>query len=424
MSIQQTDIPKTEQTLLTLLSAALFGAPYDMVQSDRLLQDVDAALLFREALEQGVLPLVFSAVAPEALPPALREKVQRTASSMLANHMRIQWEHTRVHDLMQVQGIPYVILKGCASAEYYPEPSLRAMGDVDFLVDEGDVPRVGAALEQTGCTPPSDRHYCHFAYHRGKVGLEVHFAPPGIPAGPVGERIRGYLKDCIASARAVQTEAGTMMLPSAFHHGLILLLHTCHHMTGEGIGLRHLCDWAVFVNRLSDQKFRALYEDKLKAVGLWRYAQLLTQLSIRYLGGPERAWAMEDMDEALLRAMLLDIFQGGNFGRKDRERSNQAYLISNRGRDGVTGGSMLKHFFVSVNGAVQVHFPPCKKHPVLLPVGWAYVCTRHAWRIARGRRKKVHIGTMMAGAQERKALYQQFRLYEPDNQSGAPTRPL
>ena len=61
MSIQQTDIPKTEQTLLALLSAALFGAPYDMVQSDRLLQDVDAALLFREALEQGVLPLVFSA---------------------------------------------------------------------------------------------------------------------------------------------------------------------------------------------------------------------------------------------------------------------------------------------------------------------------------------------------------------------------
>lgn len=100
MSIQQTDIPKTEQTLLALLSAALFGAPYDMVQSDRLLQGMDAALLFREALEQGVLPLVFSAVAPEALPPALREKVQRTASSMLANHMRIQWEHTRVHDLM------------------------------------------------------------------------------------------------------------------------------------------------------------------------------------------------------------------------------------------------------------------------------------------------------------------------------------
>ena len=424
MSIQEIEIQKTEQTLLTFLSAALFGAPYDMTQTNRMLQDVDVSLLFREALEQGVLPLVYSAITPEVLSAFLREKVQRMVSSALANHMRIEWEHTQVHALMQAQGIPYVILKGCASAEYYPDPSLRAMGDVDFLVNERDAPRAGAALKQAGCTPPHDRHYCHFAYHKGNVGLEVHFAPPGIPAGPVGDVVRGYFKDCIPSARAVQTDAGTMMLPSVFHHGLILLLHTCHHMTGEGIGLRHLCDWAVFAGHLSDQEFRALYQDKLEKIGLWRYAQLLTQLSIRYLGCPEKAWAMEDVDEPLLRAMLLDIFQSGNFGRKDQERSNQAYLISDRGKDGVKDGLMLKQFFVSVNGAVQVHFPACKKHPVLLPVGWVYVCTRHAWRIVRGKRKTVHIGSMMAGAQERRALYRQFRLYEPVVPGKPSSRPV
>ena len=55
-------------------------------------------------------------------------------------------------------------------------------------------------------------------------------------------------------------------MPSHFHHGLNLLLHTNQHLLGEGLGLRHLCDWAVFAAGFSDEEFRELFEEKLKAV--------------------------------------------------------------------------------------------------------------------------------------------------------------
>lgn len=96
--------------------------------------------------------------------------------------------------------------------------------------------------------------------------LEMHFNLAGIPEGKPGELVREYSKDIYEKASLCRLNNGEAMLPSPFHHGLIILLHTCHHMTGEGIGLRHLCDWAVFVNSLSDDEFRQLFEDRLKKI--------------------------------------------------------------------------------------------------------------------------------------------------------------
>jgi hypothetical protein len=86
----------------------------------------------------------------------------------------------------------------------------------------------------------------------------------------------------------------------------------------------------VFVNHLSSDSFRNLFEEKLKAVGLWRYAQLLCQLCTRYLGLPPQEWAMENVDDEFLYTIIKDIFAGGNFGVKDSNRFVETLVISDR----------------------------------------------------------------------------------------------
>ena len=39
--------------------------------------------------------------------------------------------------------------------------------------------------------------------------------------------------------------------------------------------------------------------------------------------------------------MIRDIFDGGNFGNKEENRKQEAYLISNRGKDRVGKRSIL-----------------------------------------------------------------------------------
>ena len=256
----------------------------------------------------------------------------------------------------------------------------------------------------------------HIAYHRRTYGAtstwEVHWKPTGVPAGKIGAKIEGYLKDIITSAECNNFTEGEYMIPTAFHHGLVMLLHVAEHLINAGIGLRHLCDWAVFAAKFSDEEFCEMFEDKLKEVGLWRFAQLLTQLSVKYLHCPAKEWCGA-ADDDYLEMMMVDIMNGGNFGVKDKNRINQAKLITNTGK-GVDDTSLLMQFILTMNQKARLGMPITAKVPLLLPIGWLYVGGRHLVNIKQKRRPTIDVKDMISGAAERKGIYKEFRLFEAE----------
>ena len=62
------------------------------------------------------------------------------------------FEHVRICNIMKNAGIPCTILKGFASALYYPYPLMRSMGDVDFLVDTDNFEEASKILSLGNCT--------------------------------------------------------------------------------------------------------------------------------------------------------------------------------------------------------------------------------------------------------------------------------
>ena len=389
--------------MLDLVSISLFGG-----------EKCDAPLsseVLKEANSQAVLTLM--KVDKETSPDFYLLHAQN-----LVNNVRIDCEHTEAHRLMTETNIPYVILKGSASASYYPEPMLRTMGDVDLMIAKSDLPRADVVLRENGFHPvEKNDNECHLEYHRRTYGAsstwEVHWKPNGIPDGKEGVEIQEYLADIITSAKKHSVSDGEYMLPTAFHHGLVMLLHVAGHLINTGIGLRHLCDWAVFVAKFSDEEFCEMFEDKLKAVGLWRFAQLLTQLSVKYLHCPAKEWCGVG-DDDYLEMMMVDIMNGGNFGVKDKNRINQAKLMTNTGKGNVDDTSLLKQLFLTMNEKARRGMPITTKVPLLLPIGWIYVGGRHLVRIAQGRRPSIDVADMIAGATERKEIYKEFRLFEAE----------
>lgn len=241
---------------------------------------------------------------------------------------------------------------------------------------------------------------------------EMHFNIAGTPNGEVGDLVREYTKDIFEKAQEKTVVNGVAMLPSPFPHGLILLLRTCHHMTGEGVGLRHLCDWAVFENRFSENEFCELFEAKLKKLGLWKFAQILTRVSIKYLGADEKLWAIAEED--VVDALMEDILTGGNFGKKDSDRALQTMLISDRGKDGVGKTSMADQFQNSINELICQKWPSARKNPLLLPIGWIFFGGRRVLREVTGKRKRTDIKRLVESAGVRRDLYSQLHLYETE----------
>lgn len=399
--------------LLKITSMALFD--YSELNIE-IHANTDKELLFKEANMQAMYPLVHAVLKKYGHVDVGGESVY--FPKVVAN-MRVIHEHNELHQLILLNNIPYVAMKGAASSMYYPEPFLRTMGDVDFLVRREDLERAGGILEKAGfISVEKNDNECHIAYHRNKNGVrsiwEMHWEPNGIPQGVAGELTRQYLADIMETAVPCTIKGSECMVPSPFHHGLIMLLHTASHLINTGVGLRHLCDWAVFVDKFSDEEFCEMFEEKLKSIGMWRFAQILTQLSSRYLGMPSKGWCGHS-DEEYLESLMCDIFKGGNFGIKDSNRINQAKLITNSHKASVDETHLLVQLFRTMNEKARIAMPIVKKVPVLLPIGWIYAGGRHLVRIQNGTRPKIDVNDMVKGATERREIYKEFRLFERED---------
>lgn len=401
MAVTENGSQKIEQLLLDLLANSLFGAGREVPSKGALLP-----LVWREAYSQAVTLITFSGSAPEGCSEQFLLKMRGALQDDMRRLIHVNKEHLRLHKIMTEAGIPYVILKGVASAAYYPDPLLRTMGDVDFLVNESDVPRACEVLEAKGFTRNPKEHEKHIVYFDDMGNLEMHVTPAGVPKGAEGEKTRALLKNIVEEAKPLETPFGTLIVPSDFHHGLVILLHTCCHFTSEGIGLRQLCDWAVFVSHFTDDEFCDMFEEKLKSIGLWRFAQVLTQVCTECLGLPERSFAGE-RDEVLVQDFISDIFKSGNLGQKNATSVQESVLSQKN-----SNKSFLGNVISSINEIVYFYWGFTRKFKILLPLGWLFFGGRYVLRSLVGKRPKIEIKKLKDRTDARNSLYEEIKLFK------------
>ncbi len=393
-------ITPTQQTLLAMLADSLKGKKQPTAPDD-------PVSLWREAHLQGVLLLAFSRVETKTYSPDLQNEMHATVKRLLSSNMRLSIAHASLSSLLESANIPHAIIKGYACSIWYPAPELRQLGDVDFFVAKEDVARAGALLEANGYAPDTKSHKLHEIYFKDGIRFEMHFDLHGIPEGETGDACRSALAGLIQNARLRQTPFGEMRLPSIFDHGLVLLLHIAHHLTNSGIGLRQLCDWAVFVETVTDAEFERLYGTVLRELGLWRFACCLTEVCVTALGIEKKEW-MTESDPETARLLLADVISGGNLGQKNVQRSQQAYLITS-GSSSRTKRARLTRLLLDM---IYQKWPASKKYKVLVPFGWAFYGGRYLLRVAGGKRPRVQVKSVLHGAEDRIDLYDRLRLYE------------
>ena len=403
-SLMNSKINDNQNLLLNLCAKSLFNIEYNLPS------EFDAQELIYEAKRQTVLLQVFSFVKDKCANDA-----DKLFSQIIAKNIRVEFGHNEVHEALSKNGIPYVVIKGVASASYYNKPTLRMMGDIDILVSPENILKADAALKAIGFNTKDsfNGNQKHIAYKR-RDGLvcELHRSINGIPKNAVGKQIERYFNDIFDKSVEYKTSNGVCIVPSDFHHGLVLLLHTATHLTNEGVGLRHLCDWAVFVNSFSNDEFISLFEKPLKDVGLWRFAQLLTLCGVKHLGCETKAWAGQS-DDILLDDIITDILNGGNFGFKDTTRYSHIKYIGDRNNKTVSRKNPIFQLFDSLNAKTKSECNFVEKHKILLPIGWVATLCKYIGLVISGKRKYDNFVTIN-NAVKRKNIYREFNLFEKD----------
>lgn len=394
-----------QRALLLLVRKALW-------KNAECLPEADWPVVEAYAQGQGVLWMAY--LGAKALPlqiPPEQLKTWRTAmhSRVLYND-QLNAVQSMLLEWLAEKKIRVAILKGTSCSQYYPYPDARPLGDIDILIDKENLDIVDGYLKAKGYMPSPHEHDFHVGYYGKDAVIEVHFAATGAPDSKGGKVVAEEMLHFLDDVHMATVGEMTFPVLSDEHQALMLLLHMERHMMVSGIGLRQLCDWAVFVNGSVSTHWQSGTLDLLRRCGLLTYAKVLTKTCVDFLGlDQDKAEWCKDVDHELTQAMIEEVFRGGDLGAAD-EKGNGS-LFTERSRLGQHGQNKLTGMIGRLTTMAYNSFPYTRRYKILLPVFWVYFSVRYLLRFVGGSQS---ISYAISVSDRRHKLYQALHLYETE----------
>ena len=240
--------------------------------------------MYRLSVVQGVTAVVFDFVKTlpksEAPDRALLMEWLSAATSVEQTMRRMQVTAEAFAEEMNKREIPVVVLKGMAFAQYYPNPLFRECGDLDCYMmgkkEEGDL----AAVELGGKVEEAGYKHSHLFYKGLTIENHRFFTDfDNTPTGILTEQALGELM------LEEHTYLGNSKLrcPSANFNALFLLKHAQGHFMDEGIRMRHVLDWALFLRKKQEEVDWSKVLPMLEVTHTAQFAGVMTAIAVRYL---------------------------------------------------------------------------------------------------------------------------------------------
>lgn len=276
---------KTESAYIELLRHALWG---ETVASC----PVDLRDLFHLAKVQKTRPLILDTllrsgiVTDEKLNGEIEEFKVRNVSS----HLFLDRKLTAVVLSLNEAGIDSVLLKGQGLAQYYPAPYLRECGDIDLYVNAEDYQKAcDIVLAGMGEREQLDLHEDgkHFFIREGKMVIEIHRRALTLPDPDEDAWFTCFSEDGL-SRNLIPVEICDTRIntPADSFNAVYVFLHAWEHFKGRGIGLRHLCDWALLLHARHAYIDLNVIREALDRLHLWKAWQTFGAIAVDILGLP------------------------------------------------------------------------------------------------------------------------------------------
>ena len=314
----------TDKQLLALLRAGL-----GKENADELLllfqNPTDWEALYQMAARQTVTGIVFDGLRrlpQQCQPPRLLMlKWCNRVLQLEEDNRRLDEEIANLYDLFRAHGLEPILLKGQAVAQDYPNPLHRQCGDIDLFTGPKSF-EWGNKLLRREATDEHEESYKHIGMQWHGVLVENHRVMANLSNPWRDARLQQdirKLEDPLAAKPTRLVGQGiAFVLPDAFNTAY-LLVHALTHFLNEGIGLRHLCDWACHVERHCTPEEKAEAARLLRRYGLQRPARIFGALAVECLGIPSECLPIPytERDKKNSRFLLNEIRETGNFGRHD-----------------------------------------------------------------------------------------------------------
>ena len=265
--------------------------------------------IYRTAVNQRVCAITWDGVqrlpANRQPPRELRLQWALAADELEKRYLRQRQTASALAARFAENGLRMLVLKGVGLSEDYPIPAHRECGDID-IYSFGKAEQADRVLQKIGaqlyCDVPKHSEYLWLG-----VQIENHRTLLNVKRNRTEQELNALLTGLLY--REGTHEAGNgMETPPATFNAIFLIRHAAVHFPKEGIVLRHLCDWACFLERHWPEVDHRQFESAMAAGRMERFAALMTAAAVRYLGAgvPE-----PEHDAARLERFMQEVFTAG-----------------------------------------------------------------------------------------------------------------
>ena len=276
------------------------------------------------------------------------------------------------------EGIPFLCIKGSVLRDYYPEPALRTMGDIDIVIKTDDRQKTDQILrEEMGFQRMIDNHSV-WTYWKDQFQFEIH---DHMFYEDLANKVdyKGYFdtvwEQC-HNASVFGIQSPFLYVPDENFHFLYLIAHIAKHVLNNGSGFRAYLDMVFMVKECGDRLNWQVLSKELDNLKLLTFAKTCFSCCERWFG-MEMPLHLDHLEDSLFEAITGKTFRDGVFGLDNDE--NQPASAAKEIQQ-----SRSPYSFAAVKRGFKKLFPPYRDlqlvpwysfvdgKPWLLPAAWIY----------------------------------------------------
>lgn len=341
-----------------------------------ILTDVDN-LIWDDILEEfknhSITTLAIDTIYDMHIPTQIEEEWKTEIIKQSSHFIKLLHVQNDIAACLDAEKIEWAVLKGTSAAIYYNNPFMRTISDIDILVAENDFDRAKKILENTGCKFGENayKYDRHITARKDGIEIELHrFFAETRGSGNDG-KVNDILFNALSSCKKEDLNASSFNRLPDLENGLVLIEHIWHHIR-TGIGLRHILDFIMYVDKVLDDNFwNDSFGEKTSELGYDTLCKVIAKIGQLYFGLDDSITWCKDVDESLCDEFLEMVLSQGNFGSKASEEFNSTIRVLNKKNEGVISFIKYEH------ASGMMNWKAAQNHKILRPFAWIYGIGRH-----------------------------------------------
>lgn len=278
------------------------------------------------SMKQAVLGIVYDGMTslPSSLLPP--EEDMKIWTRYIQNMERQYLSHIRMLNYLLVRyelegGMTPALLKGLGLSSYYPDIRHRSCGDIDLLfMGDEKAEEANRLAEQWGLEVERGRHG-ESNYTIKGVLVEIHARLLHQNSPFISKKTKQQLHIALENGEAFcqrEIEGVPVRVLQPLYNNLLLATHSLKHVLNEGIGMRQLCDTAMFLKAEHEHIDAGRFRQLLSDWGVERWGNLTYAFCVKVLGMPQKLLPYSiDIDQYDTDLLLDEVWRTGNFGEMD-----------------------------------------------------------------------------------------------------------